>query len=80
MLRSSRSLDARSQYDASQPEPVYGEAMLGYSALAIVRYLETLNGPEYKEWITKKPKLFVDRHATYEEAQEIVAMGRKYVR
>ena len=73
------SLDARAHYDSMQPEPVYGEATLEYSALAIARYLEALDDPDYRKWYTAKREtgLFVERLASYQEAKEIVSIGRK---
>ena len=76
-----KSLDARAQYDISQPEPVYGEATLRYSALAIARYLDLLGDPQYKNWYVQKREtgLFVKRAAKYAESKEIVNMARKFV-
>jgi hypothetical protein len=76
-----KSLDARARYDALQPEPVYGQATLEYSALAVARYLTDLNDAAYQKWYDARREsgLFVDRAATYEEAQEIIGMGRKYL-
>lgn len=73
-------LDAREEYDSSQPEPVYGKAMLGYSTLAIAKYLEVLGYPEYRQWYAQKREtgLFVRRRATRGESEEIISMARKY--
>ncbi len=76
-----KSLDARAQYDISQPELVYGESTLEYSALAIARYLDLLGDPQYKNWYVQKREtgLFVKRAANYAESKEIVSMARKYL-
>lgn len=75
-----KSLDARAQYDISQPELVYGESTLEYSALAIGRYLDLVGDPQYKNWYVQKREtgLFVKRAAKYAESKEIVSMARKY--
>jgi len=76
-----KSLDARAQYNISQPEPVYGESTLGYSALAIAKYLDLLGNTQYKNWYVQKREtgLFVKRAAKYAESKEIVSMAREYL-
>ena len=70
-------LDVQARYDASQPEPVYGEDTLGHTALAAAKYLEALGDPEFKKWYAEKRK--ADLFASYEESKEVISIARKYV-
>ena len=70
-------LDVQVQYDASQPEPVYGEATLGHSALAVAKYLEASGDPEFKKWYAEKRKTGL--FASYEESKAVVTIARKFV-
>jgi hypothetical protein len=76
-----KSIDAQARYDATLPEPAYGESTLEYSALAIAKYLEALQDAKYLQWLTQKREtgLFTKRLASTDEAKEIISMGRKYV-
>ena len=76
-----KSIDAQAQYDASLPEPAYGESTLEYSGLAIAKYLEALQDAEYLQWFAPKrdTDLFTKYLPSTSQAKEIISMGRKYV-
>lgn len=72
-----QSVERQADYDAAQPEPVYGEAMIANSATVVGRSLERLNDPAFIEWITAPERLGIltDRPPTHEEAREILDMA-----
>ena len=76
-----KSVEARAKYDISQTEPVYGEATIEYSALAIANYLDSLNSSKYQHWFSQKRNtgLFTERALTYKESREVIDIGAEYV-
>jgi hypothetical protein len=76
-----KAIDIQAQYDASRPEPEYGESKLEWTCAALVKYLTALDCPEYRKWYDEKqdPDLLIKRFLTYPEGKEILAIARKYV-
>jgi len=74
------SVEARSDYDGAQPAPVFGESCIEYTALAMSKCLSRLGVRQYTSWYAQREPtgLFESRPATYEEAKQIIAMGRAY--
>ena len=74
-------LDARRRYDAALNEPLYGEGTLEWTALPIAKCLDRLRDPSYAAYKEKKASsgLFTKRPLTYEEAKEVIALGRRHL-
>jgi hypothetical protein len=72
-----QSVERQAQYDAAQPEPVYGEAMLANSATVVARSLERLNDPAFVAWMLAPERvgIMTERPPTHEEAREILDMA-----
>jgi len=81
------SRQARTEFDSSQAEPVFGRSTIVYSAMAVAKYLDSLDSPKYQQWVAQesqdaedgKEDLFVKRGLSYAEAEEVLVIGEEYV-
>lgn len=73
-------VDRQAVYDASQPEPVYGEAMRNHAATVVGRSLVRLEDPAFLEWLSAPGRegVLTERHPTYEESATILEMGAAF--
>lgn len=73
-------VDRQAVYDASQPEPVYGEAMRNHAATLVGRSLVRLQDPAFLDWLSAPGRegVLTERHPTYEESATILEMGAAF--
>jgi hypothetical protein len=70
-------VERQSAYDAAQPEPVYGQAMLPHAATVAGRCLERLADPVFLEWLAAPGRegILTERKPTHAEATTILEMA-----
>jgi hypothetical protein len=75
------SVEERAAYDASRDQPLYGEVILEYAAVAAGKYLRALSYPPFMSWLNAQndPGLLSERSPNYDRTLEILDIAYEFV-